>query len=88
MNYMIKHQAAGQLHIKLPSRRLTAEEADVLYYGLLERPEVISVQVYLRTASATIRFLKGRSADILEYLDGMDLHSPEAIEALPGVSAT
>ena len=87
MNYMIKHQAAGQLHIKLPSRRLTAEEADVLYYGLLERPEVISVQVYRRTASATIRFLKGRSADILEYLDGMDLHSPEAIEALPGVSA-
>lgn len=87
MKYQIKHQAPGQIHIKLPCRRLAAQEADVLYYNLLEVKDVISVQVFTRTASAIIRHEKGTAAKILKVLNQLDLHSEEALEAVPGVSA-
>ncbi len=86
MKYLIKHQAINQLHIKLPCRRLNGQEADVLYYGLIESADVVSVSVLRRTATAIIRFKKGAVSSILRILDEMDLHSQEAIEALPGVS--
>ena len=87
MKYHIKHQAVNQLHIRLPYRRLTEQEADVLYYGLVESGDVISANVFRRTAAAVIRCRKGSVPRILRTLDLMDIHSKEAIEALPGVSA-
>ena len=87
MKYHIKHQAEGQLHIKLPVRRLTEEEADVLYYDLVERRDVISAHVFPRTAAAVIRHRRGASEAIQAHLRALDLHSREAIEDLPGVSS-
>ncbi|MBQ6392112.1 MAG: heavy metal translocating P-type ATPase [Eubacterium sp.] len=87
MKYCIKHQTDGQIHIILPYRRLTDTEADVLYYGLLETQDVISVHVFQRTAAAVIRHKKGAADKVLQRLATMDLHSQEAIDALPGVSA-
>jgi len=87
MRYEIIHEAERQLHIKLPTRRLTVSEADVLYYGLMETEGVLSVNVLRRTASAVIKFKRGAAPRILTVLDRMDLHSQEALEALPGVSA-
>ena len=87
MKYLIKHQADKQLHIKLPFRLLTEQEADILYYGLNEQEDVLSASVFRRTASAVVKFQKGAGPKILETLDKMDLHSQEALEALPGVSA-
>ena len=87
MRYQIIHQSARQLHIDLPLRRLTSQEADVLYYGMTGMEEVISVSVFRRTAAAVIRFRKGEAAKVLRALDEMDLHDPEALENLPGVSA-
>ena len=87
MEYRIKHQTDGQFHIDLPARRLTETEADVLYYGLIETPGVISAHVFQRTASAVIRHDKEMTESILTFLDGLDLNSQEAIEALPGVSS-
>ena len=87
MKYYIKHKSAKQLRIKLPLRRLTETEADVLYYSLSGLKDVISVSVFRRTAEAVIRFQKGADSKILSYLDELDLHDPEALETLPGVSA-
>ena len=87
MKYCIKHQTDGQIHIILPYRRLTDTKADVLYYGLLETQDVISVHVFQRTAAAVIRHKKGATDKVLQRLATMDLHSQEAIDALPGVSA-
>ncbi len=87
MKYYIKHQGTKQLRIKLPLRRLTETEADVLYYSLSGLKDVISVSVFRRTAEAVIRFQKGADSKILSYLDELDLHDPEALETLPGVSA-
>ena len=87
MKYYIKHKSAKQLRIKLPLRRLTETEADVLYYSLSGLQDVISVSVFRRTAEAVIRFQKGADSKILSYLDELDLHDPEALETLPGVSA-
>ncbi|MBQ9155770.1 MAG: heavy metal translocating P-type ATPase [Eubacterium sp.] len=87
MKYHIIHQTPRQLHIKLPVRRLTGQEADILYYALTGLGEVVSVSVLRRTAAAIIRFRKGADAGILQALKEMDLHDPEALEALPGVSA-
>ena len=87
MKYCIKHQTDGQIHIILPCRRLTDTEADVLYYGLLETQDVISAHVFQRTAAVVIRHKKGAAEKILQRLNDLDLHSQEAIDALPGVSA-
>ena len=87
MKYSIIHQSAKQLHISLPLRRLNEQEADVLYYGLTGKTNVVSVSVFRRTAEAVIRFERGTGPEILSCLDEMDLEDPEAIEALPGVSA-
>lgn len=87
MKYSIIHQSAKQLHISLPLRRLAEQEADVLYYGLTGQANVVSVSVFRRTAEAVIRFEKGTGPEILSHLDELDLEDPEAVEALPGVSA-
>lgn len=87
MKYYIRHQTDEQLHIKLPCRRLTETEADVLYYDLIERPDVVSAHVFQRTASAVIRHQKGAFREILRHLNSLDLNSQEALDALPGVSA-
>ena len=78
MKYYIKHKSAKQLRIKLPLRRLTETETDVLYYSLSGLQDVISVSVFRRTAEAVIRFQKGADSKILSYLDELDLHDPEA----------
>ena len=56
MKYYIRHHSAKQLRIKLPLRRLTETEADVLYYSLSGLQDVISVSVFRTAAEAAIRF--------------------------------
>ncbi len=87
MKYYIKHRNDRQLHIGLPLRRLTDQDADVLYYGLTGQENVISVSVFRRTAEAVIRFYKGSGSRIISFLDGFDPSAQEALDAVPGVSA-
>ncbi|MBR0383053.1 MAG: heavy metal translocating P-type ATPase [Eubacterium sp.] len=87
MRYQIIHETEGQLHIKLPFRRLTEREADLVYYGLANHTDVISTHVFPRTASAVVRFQKGAAPGVRKALDQLDFNSQEAIDALPGVSA-
>ena len=88
MRYQIIHETEGQLHIKLPFRRLTEREADLVYYGLTNHTDVISTHVFPRTASAVIRFQKGRVPGIRKVLDQLDFNSQEAIYDLEGVFAS
>ncbi len=58
MEYRILHKADHEIHLDLKKRRLTNEEADVLYYNLLDIPGVNTVSVYYRTAQVIVRFNK------------------------------
>ena len=87
MRYRIVHRAPHQLHIDLAARRLREQEADVLYYSLLERDDVESVKVFTRTGNVILRY-RGEAEEALKtFLGRLDLHSEEAIAALPKVSA-
>ena len=89
MKFTVNHKAKGQLDIDLAYRRLSEEEADVLYYALVDLPGVHSVQVLPRTARLLLRFHPGEkeSAELISYLKGIDLADPELKGKIPGVSA-
>ncbi len=89
MKYTVLHKAKGQLHLALPRRRLTGEEADVLYYALLDRPGVQNVQVLYRTAQVILRLnpsRPGADREILAFLREIELSDPELKKAVPAVS--
>ena len=89
MKFTVNHKAKGQLDIDLAYRRLSEEEADVLYYALVDLPGVHNVQVLPRTARLLLRFRPGEkeSAELIKYLKGIDLADPELKKKIPGVSA-
>lgn len=85
MNYKITHRARNRLHIELGVRRLTAQQADMLYYALSDRDDVESVQVFARTAQLVLRYRGGADA-LLSFLDGMSLDDEALLEKVPEVS--
>ncbi len=89
MRYQILHESRNRVHIGLVRRRLKQQEADILYYSLIEREDIESVQVYARTAEVSFRYRGKREVKekILSFLDFLDLESKEAAENLPKVSA-
>ncbi|MBR0416523.1 MAG: heavy metal translocating P-type ATPase [Firmicutes bacterium] len=89
MKFKVNHKAKGQLDIDLAARRLSEEEADVLYYALVDLPGVHNVQVLPRTARLLLRFKAGEkeSAELVNYLKELDLADPELKKKIPGVSA-
>ena len=56
MRYRIKRQAQNRLHLILERGRLTQEEADILYYALIERRDVVRASVYVRTGEVSVQF--------------------------------
>ena len=85
MRYRIVHQSPERLHLALAGGRLSPREADVLYYGLLEKREVVKVQVFARTGEAVIRFRQSAEA-LLDWLDGFSLSGESSVK-VPAVSA-
>ncbi len=85
MRYSILHEAPGRLHIGLARQRLGDREADILYYALIERRDVIKVQVYPRTGQLTLRY-RGDREELLALLDRLTLKDQEAVR-IPAVSA-
>lgn len=86
MKYRITHHSRNRLHMDLAKRRLTQDEADVLYYALSEREDVISVSVYPRTAQVTLRY-NGSPYKVLDYIGHMSLKDEELKELVPSVSS-
>ena len=84
MKYRVLHEGPGQLHLKLARGRLSPEEADVLYYALTDRMEVVKASVFSRTGEVTIKVRRDPEA-LLSYLDSLQL-TPDAVK-LPAVSA-
>ena len=85
----VLHRAKGQLQLGLGRRRLSAEEADTLYYALTEQPGVRSVSVLYRTAQVLLRFdpcVPDASARTIAFLRGADLSDPELKKLVPAVS--
>jgi len=85
MRYRIVHEGPGRLHIALDRVRLSSKEADILYYALIERRDVVKVQVYPRTGEAVVRYRRERE-ELLAVLDTLSLRDEEAVR-LPAVSA-
>ncbi len=84
MKYRVLHEGPGQLHLKLARGRLSPEEADVLYYSLTDRMEVVKASVFSRTGEVTIKVRRDPEA-LLSYLDSLQL-TPDTVK-LPAVSA-
>ena len=90
MNVSILHRAKGQMQVGLNRRRLSAEDADTLYYALTERPGVRSATVLYRTAQVLLRFdpcMPDAPEETLRFLRGADLSDPELKKLVPAVSA-
>ncbi len=87
MKYRIVHSSNYTLHLSLAKHRLTEQEADVLYYALIEREDVKKAAVFPRTAAVIIHSMGKDKADILSFVGGLDLNSLEAMELVPSVSA-
>ena len=85
MRYRIRHEGPGSLHIALDRSRLSKQEADILYYALIEKRDVLKVSVYPRVGEAVIRYRRDREA-LLTSLDTLSLQDAEAVR-IPGVSA-
>ena len=78
------------MQLGLGLRRLKPEEADTLYYALVERIGVRSVSVLPRTAQLLLRFDPCRPEapeETLAFLRGADLEDPELRKLVPAVSA-
>ena len=86
MKYTIRQKNKGRLHLVLDQQRLTAQEADVLYYSLIEQEGVERVQVFPRTAQVILQY-SGRPEGILHFLDRADLRDPDLQDFVPSVSA-
>ena len=85
MRYRIVHKSPDRVHLALTRGRLSAQEADVLYYALLERRDVVKVQVFARTGEVSIRFRQSEE-DLLGWLDGLSLAGESGVK-VPAVSA-
>ena len=87
MRYRILHRSRFKVHIDLEAGRLREEEADALYYGLVESDAVISVQVFTRIGEVVVRHQEGAGDAVIELLDHLNLRSEAVKELIPQVSA-
>ncbi len=86
MRYRISHTSRNKFHLQLAKRRLTKQEADVLYYALNDRDEVESVQVFARTAQVIVTYRSDKDL-LLDFIGKMNLSSEELIANVPEISA-
>ena len=89
MKFTVIHRARGQLRLDLPHRRLSGEDADTLYYALLDRPGVRSAHILWRTGQILLRYdpdREGTERELLAFLRGADPADPELKKAVPAVS--
>ena len=87
MKYRVLHRSKNRFHLDLCQRRFTQEEADILYYTLMNRDEVESVQVYVRTAQLTVKYYGKAETVLLDYIGGLSLKQPELQDYIPAVSS-
>lgn len=85
MRYRILHERPGYLRLALERGRLSTEEADILYYALLERREVIKVQVLARCGQVSIR-CRQDAKTLLDWLDTLPLNEQANVKR-PAISA-
>ncbi|MDO4523032.1 MAG: heavy metal translocating P-type ATPase [Eubacteriales bacterium] len=85
MKYTIEHESRNRFHLRFKKRRLTPEEADLVYYALAGRDEVETVQVYARTAQVVVRYRSDRSR-LLGFIREMRLDDPKLMDLVPEVS--
>ncbi|KIR02286.1 Lead, cadmium, zinc and mercury transporting ATPase [Lachnospiraceae bacterium TWA4] len=87
MKYTIEHQSKNRFHLKFTKNRLKPEEADLLYYALIDRDDVETVQVFARTAQLIVRYQGKSKANLLEFIKNISLTDEELKEKVPEVSA-
>ncbi len=85
MRYSIVHRSPDRLRLALTRGRLSSREADVLYYALLERRDVVKVQVFARTGEVAIRFRQS-AEELLGWLDSLSLSGESGVK-VPAASA-
>ncbi len=77
------------MQLGLSCRRLSAEDADTLYYALTEQPGVRSASVLYRTGQVLLRFdpcMPDAPARTLAFLRDAELSDPELKKLVPAVS--
>ena len=85
MRYRILHESRDRVHLALARGRLSAQEADILYYAMLERREVTKVQVFARSGEVCVRFSRSPE-ELLRWLDTLPLNEDAGVKR-PAISA-
>ena len=85
MRYKILYNGRDLLRLELKRGALSEKEADVLYYALSERRDVIKAQVFVRTGQVCIRHRRS-AEEILSFLDTLPLDERANVK-IPAVSA-
>ena len=83
MNAQIVHESSGRLRVRLPQRRMTLEQADLLEAFLQAQDGVEQAAVHERTCCAVIRYRAGRRGDVLSALARFSYQSRETAALAP-----
>lgn len=79
MRFMIIHEIKGRMRIHVVQKRMTFEQADILYYYLSNQKFVTSVKVRERTQDITICYIGDRDT-MLDILKGFSYENTEVPE--------
>ena len=85
MKYIILHQSKNRIHINLIRNRLSDQQADALYYALIDAPAVRSVSVKAHIAQVVLQ-ISGDAKPLLAYMDHLNYTSEEAMGNIPAQS--
>lgn len=69
MKFKIEHEIKGRMRVHIAQKRMSAKEADILQYHLLEKDFITAVKVYERNCDVTICYL-GERIQVINLLKG------------------
>lgn len=76
MRFSIEHEIRGRMRVHFIQKRMTFEQADTLYYYLINQKFIVSVKVRERTQDATIVYVGDRNT-VIGILNGFSYKKAE-----------
>lgn len=80
MRFVIKHEIRGRIRVHVLQKRMTYEQADMLYYYLNRKQNVTSVKVYERSQDVTVSYV-GNREEIIRLLKQFSYETTEVPDA-------
>ena len=83
MRYIICHESAHTIRVRMGGYRMSMRQADILEYYLRDKDYVSDVKVYDRTGGVIISYSKNYRESLLEALSGFSYTDERAIALVP-----